>query len=147
MSRVSYATFDLGYPPWALDFDPSNRGYLLVGGGGGAGQKEVPNRLTLLDVSSRDRIEKAAECDVPDNSPSSLGVLASKEGMVAFLGANSGTADRKAGKNEHFRSYKVEFPAKTRNVKQSDGKIKELGKSTLFSKAYATSDDAFQRLL
>ena len=147
MSRVSYASYDLGYPPWALEFDPYNRGYLLVGGGGGAGQKEVPNRLTLLDVSSRDRIEKAAECDVSDDSPSSLGVLASKEGMIAFLGANSGIADRKAGKNEHFRSYKVKFPAKSQNVEQSDGTIEDLGKSCLFSKAYATSDDAFQRLL
>jgi prolactin regulatory element-binding protein len=147
MSRVSYASYDLGYPPWALDFDPYNRGYLLVGGGGGAGQKEVPNRLTLLDVSAREQIDRAAECDVSDDSPSSLGVLASKDGMIAFSGANSSIADRQAGKNEHFRSFKVDFPVKTKGVKQSDGKIEALRKSCLFSSPYAISGDAFQRLL
>jgi prolactin regulatory element-binding protein len=147
MSRMSYTSYDLGYPPWALDFDPYNRGYLLVGGGGGQGQKEVPNRLTLLDVSGRERIEKAAECDVTDDSPASLGVLASKDGMIAFLGANSSAADRKAGKNEHFRSYQVVFPEKAKGVIQSQGKIEARSKCQLFASEYAATGDAFQRLL
>jgi prolactin regulatory element-binding protein len=147
MSRVSYTSYDLGYPPWALDFDPYNRGYLLVGGGGGAGQKEVPNRLTLLDVSSREQAEKVAECDVSDDSPASLGVLASKDGLIAFLGANSSAADRNAGKNEHFRSFRVTFPHKSKGAKKSRGSIEQLGKNCLFSERYTSSNDAFQRLL
>jgi hypothetical protein len=42
---VSFATYDLGYPPWALDFDPYNRGYLLVSGGGGVILPHPPMKL------------------------------------------------------------------------------------------------------
>jgi hypothetical protein len=36
--KVSFSQIDLGYPPWALEFDPYSRGYLLVAGGGGEGK-------------------------------------------------------------------------------------------------------------
>jgi prolactin regulatory element-binding protein len=144
---VSYARYNLGYPPWALDFDPYNRGYLLVGGGGGEGQKEVPNRLTLLDVSKGANIEKVAELDITDDSPVSLGILSAKDGLYAFSGINSGAADRKAGKNEHLRSFKVDYASKTKSEKQSAGKIAQIGQAALFSPSYAKSGDAFQRLL
>jgi hypothetical protein len=147
MANVSYSRFDLGYPPWALDFDPYNRGYLLVGGGGGEGQKEVPNRLTLLDVSQRSKIEKLADLDIANDSPVSLGVLAAKDGLYAFSGINSGAADRKAGKNEHLRSFKVDYPMKTKAGKSTAGKIVPIGQAALFSSSYVKSDDAFQRLL
>jgi prolactin regulatory element-binding protein len=147
MSRSSYASFDLGYPPWALDFDPHNRGYLLVGGGGGEGQKEVPNRLTLLDISSQGSIEKAAELDILEDSPVSLGVLSAKDGLYGYAGINSVKAERETGKNEHLRSFKVDFPAKSKGSKTKDAKLSPLSKTTLFSPSYAKSGDAFQRVL
>jgi prolactin regulatory element-binding protein len=114
------------------------------------GQKEVPNRITLLDVSSRSSIEKAGELDVVDDSPVSLGALATKEGLIAFSGINSGVADRKEGKNEHFRSFKIDYPVrpKKQSKKAATASISPLGQSSLFSPTYCSpAGDAFQRLL
>lgn len=139
MSRVSFASHDLGYPPWALEFDPYNRGYLLVGGGGGAGQKEVPNRLTLLDVSKRGEIINVGEADVVGDSPSSLGVLAEKDGVIAFAGANE---EVKSGKGAHLRSFEIKYPKK-----EAQAKIQEIGRSSIFGKGYYAANDSFQRVL
>jgi prolactin regulatory element-binding protein len=148
---VSYTKLDLAYPPWALDFDPYNRGYLLVGGGGGEGQKEVPNRLTLLDISSPHAIERVAELptSIEEDCPVSLGVLSTTSGFYAFAGLNSGTADRQKGTNKHFRTFRVDFPVRSRskNAKQSQGKIVPLGQISLFSRSFAEEQGAFQRLL
>jgi len=150
---VSYAQFDLGYPPWALDFDPYNRGYLLVGGGGGEGQKEVPNRLTLLDVSSRHSVFRAAELatNIEEDCPVSLGVLSTKDGLYAYTGLNSGAADRRKGINNHFRTFKVDFPgkAKSKAGKSTQGNITPVSKISLFSPSFCESDGqgAYQRLL
>lgn len=150
MSKVAYAKFDLKYPPWALEFDPYNRGYLLVGGGGGEGQKEVPNKLTLLDISSRGAIEKVAEVDTNADSPVSLGALATKDGLYAFSGINSVKADRAKGKNEHFRSFKIDYPQRTKSaVKNSmSTTIEPVGQSQLFVSSYcAPNGEPYQRIL
>jgi len=150
---VSYAQFDLGYPPWALDFDSYNRGYLVIGGGGGEGQKEVPNRLTLLDVSSRHSVERAAEIatNIEEDCPVSLGVLSTKDGLYAYTGLNSGAADRKKGINNHFRTFKVDFPGKSKSKagKPSQGNITPVSQTSLFSPSFCESNGqgAFQRLL
>ena len=44
-SDVSYAKHTLDYPVYAADFDPYNRGYLIVAGGGGEGRSGVPNKI------------------------------------------------------------------------------------------------------
>lgn len=44
-SDVSYAKITLPFPIFAADFDPYNRGYLVVGGGGGEGRSGVPNQI------------------------------------------------------------------------------------------------------
>ncbi len=150
---VSYTQFDLGYPPWALDFDSYNRGYLVIGGGGGEGQKEVPNRLTLLDVSSRQSIELAAELatNIEEDCPVSLAVLSTKDGLYAYTGLNSGAADRKKGVNNHFRTFKVDFPGKQKGKagKPSQGKIVPVSQTSFFSPSFCEADGqgAFQRLL
>jgi len=150
---VSYTQFDLGYPPWTLDFDPYNRGYLVIGGGGGEGQKEVANRLTLLDVSSRHSVERVAELatNVEEDCPVSLGVLSTKDGLYAYVGLNSGAADRKKGINNHFRTFRVDFPAKAKSKtgKPSPGNIASVSQTSLFSPSFCQSDEqgAFQRLL
>lgn len=145
MSNIAFTKFDLQYPPWALEFDPYNRGYLLVGGGGGEGQREVPNKLTLLDISSRGAIKKVAEIDTNADSPVSLGALATKEGLYAFSGINSVKADRAKGKNEHFRSFKIEYPPRTG---ENTTTIKPAGQSQLFAPSYcAPSGEPYQRIL
>ncbi|QDS70510.1 hypothetical protein FKW77_010217 [Venturia effusa] len=146
MSKVAFTKFDLKYPPWALEFDPYNRGYLLVGGGGGEGQKEVPNKLTLLDISSRAAIEKIAEIDTNADSPVSLGALATKQGLYAFSGINSVKADRAKGKNEHFRSFRIDYPPRTKE--KSTTTIQPVGQAQLFAPSYcAASGEPYQRIL
>jgi len=44
-SKVSFAKTTLSYPLFAAEFDPYNRGYLVVGGGGGESKTGVPNRI------------------------------------------------------------------------------------------------------
>jgi hypothetical protein len=145
MSRVPFAKYDLGYPPWTLQFDPYNRGYLVVGGGNGEGQTEVPNRLTLLNVALPGQIQKVAETEVPDDNPASLGLRASKDGVVAFVGANSGRDARRKGKNEHFRAFDVRYPP--RGGDGGGGSISASQSTTLFSPGFVNSKDGFQRLL
>jgi prolactin regulatory element-binding protein len=151
MSKVAFSKFDLGYPPWALEFDPYNRGYLLVGGGGGEGQKEVPNRITLLDISTRGAIEKVAELDSNADSPMSLGTLATKEGLYAYSGINSVKAERTKGKNEHFRSFKIDYPTRSKEKsaeKKATATIEPVGQTSLFSPTYCSpTGDPYQRLL
>jgi prolactin regulatory element-binding protein len=115
-----------------------------------SGQKEVPNRITLLDISSRSSIEKTTELDILSDSPVSLGALATKEGLIAFAGINSGIADRKEGKNEHFRSFKIKYPVRSKGKSdtKSAGSITALDQTTLFSPTYCSkSGDPYQRLL
>jgi prolactin regulatory element-binding protein len=137
---VPTSAIDIGYPPWDATFDPHGRPYLLVGGGGGAGQKEVPNKLTLLDVSEPRRIEKVADIDVTDDSPASIGALPTANGLKAIVGVNKGDG-------KHLRTVDVNFPAKTKGVLQSQGSGKALGDFGLFGQGYASSKDAFQRVL
>jgi hypothetical protein len=42
---VSYAKTTLPFPIFAAEFDPYNRGYLVVAGGGGEGRSGVPNQI------------------------------------------------------------------------------------------------------
>ena len=44
-SKVSFAKTTLSYPLFAAEFDPYNRGFLVVGGGGGESKTGVPNQI------------------------------------------------------------------------------------------------------
>ena len=46
---ITFASTELPYPVYEAEFDPYDRGYLLISGGGGESKSGVPNRL----VSSR----------------------------------------------------------------------------------------------
>lgn len=94
----------------------------------------------------------------------SLGVAQSKDdSIVAYAGINSSQEEQKKGKNEHFRSFKLEFPREESPEKTSEGTegteeqkprgtITALSKSSLF-KAKASKDaqndivEAYQRVL
>nr|POE65052.1 hypothetical protein CFP56_34720 [Quercus suber] len=172
-SKVSYAKITLPYPIFAADFDPYNRGYLVVGGGGGESKTGVPNQIvstslscmvtrghskhllqTVLDVYDRSTIATAAEIDLSrgEDSVQSLGNLATKDGLITFAGINSSVASQHDGKNEHLRSFEVKFPPrkklKTTEVeKDGIGSINIVGKTSLFASPTTAEKETYQRLL
>lgn len=44
---ISYTKTTLSYPVYTADFDPYNRGYLIVAGGGGEGRSGVGNKIVF----------------------------------------------------------------------------------------------------
>ncbi|KAK4570041.1 hypothetical protein LTR86_003011 [Recurvomyces mirabilis] len=151
--RVSFAKATLPYPLFAADFDPYNRGYLVVGGGGGESKTGVPNRLTVLDISNRASIETAAEIDLSrdEDSVQSLGNLATKDGLITFAGINSSRDAQTAGKNEHLRSFEITYPPRKKQKTEKEGAVgegavKALGQRSLFRPAKDKSE-TYQRVL
>ncbi|KAJ9642980.1 hypothetical protein H2199_004502 [Coniosporium tulheliwenetii] len=159
MSPPSYTKITLDFPPMSADFDPYNRGYLVVGGGGGEGRSGVSNKIALLDISSPATIEKSAEIELSrdEDSVTCLANLASRDGLITFAGINSSEKDRLAGRNEHFRSFMVEYPPKkavgtepqATAEKTPEGRITFHGKTSLFKppKGTAARKEAYQRVL
>ncbi|KAB2576937.1 hypothetical protein DBV05_g4419 [Lasiodiplodia theobromae] len=152
---VSFTKATLSYPVYSADFDPYNRGYLVVGGGGGEGRSGVPNQITLLDVSSRSAIEVAGEIDLPrdEDAVMSLANLASKDGLITFAGINSSENERLADRNKHLRSFQIEYPQKKKAAQEGaeaeKGRVGFLGKTSLFRTPTTTAakKDTYQRLL
>ena len=54
---VSYNTIDLTVPLFDAQFDPYNRGYLLVGGGGGENKAGVANTIVWQGATTVYRLE------------------------------------------------------------------------------------------
>lgn len=153
-SEVSYAKHTLPYPVFAAEFDPYNRGYLLVAGGGGEGRSGVPNKISVLDVNNRASIEPALDIDLSrdEDSVSSLASLATKDGLITFAGINSSQKDQDAGNNEHFRSFSVRYPPRKRQKTEEaggdeKGEIKPLGKWSMFKTSTAPKKETYQRLI
>jgi hypothetical protein len=42
---ISFTKTTLSYPVYTVDFDPYNRGYIVVAGGGGEGRSGVGNKI------------------------------------------------------------------------------------------------------
>ncbi|KAH0411103.1 eukaryotic translation initiation factor 3 subunit D, partial [Aureobasidium melanogenum] len=152
---VSFTKTTLSYPVYAAEFDPYNRGFLVVGGGGGQGRSGVANKITLLDASKRSALDTAAEIELSseEDSITSLATLASKDGLITLAGINSSEADQKAGKNEHLRTFDIRYPKKkqTSDEKQEgeaqDGSISFVGKASLFQPATGPKPETYQRVL
>ncbi|KAJ9628574.1 hypothetical protein H2203_002475 [Taxawa tesnikishii (nom. ined.)] len=156
---VSFTKTKLDYPIFAAEFDPYNRGYLVVGGGGGAGRSGVPNKITVLDCSKRSSLEVAAEANLSrdEDSVTSVANLASRDGLITLAGINSSVEDQKAGKNEHLRAFDVKYPPRKRAQQadepkaeekegtSSEGSISLAGKSSLF--APDLGPETYQRVL
>lgn len=77
---------------------------------------------------------------------------------TAFAGINSSTAEQQKGKNEHLRSFLLEYPPLRRtggNGEDSEkekateyrGEIKALGKASMFTPNTAKTKETFQRVL
>ncbi|KAI7122425.1 hypothetical protein KC316_g18136, partial [Hortaea werneckii] len=153
-SNVSFAKTSLPYPIFSADWDPYNRGYLVVGGGGGESKTGVPNQITVLDTSNRATITTAAEIQLSrdEDSVQSLGNLATKDGLITFAGINSSQAQQNAGVNEHLRSFDVKYPPrKKQKTERADdneqGEILLIGQRSLFKPSSATKKETYQRLL
>ncbi|KAI6871296.1 hypothetical protein KC323_g1939 [Hortaea werneckii] len=153
-SNVSFAKTSLPYPIFSADWDPYNRGYLVVGGGGGESKTGVPNQITVLDTSNRATITTAAEIQLSrdEDSVQSLANLATKDGLITFAGINSSQAQQNVGVNEHLRSFDIKYPPrkKQKTEKADDneqGEILLIGQRSLFKPSSATKKETYQRLL
>jgi len=153
MSRPTISKAQTSYPIYAATFANSRPGYLVVGGGGGAGKHGVKNKITLLDFSSRaPTVEPSAELEVSeDDSVTCLANLATRNGLILYAGNGSSVEDRVQGKDMHFRSFEVQFPqgkaASSSSEKTSN--ISFLSKTQLLNvaKSENTRKEAYVRLL
>lgn len=111
---------------------------------------------TLLDVSTRDAVSEVAEIDLStdEDSPQSIASLATKKGLITLAGISSSVKDQQAGKNEHLRSFDVEFPprkrTKTENSSVSDKTtaiIAPFGKGSLLSPPTPKNPRTYQRII
>jgi hypothetical protein len=141
------------YPIYAATFANNKPSVLLVGGGGGAGNHGVKNKITSFDFGSRAPIvEPAAELEVSeDDSVTCLANLATKDGIILYAGNGSNVEDRVKGKDMHFRSFEVQLP-KARSGRLGDekpGKISFLSKTQLLkpAKSESTRKEAYQRIV
>lgn len=136
----------LDYPLYGCDFDPQDSSRLFVGGGGGASRTGVGNKISFLDVSSRENIERAGEISLSNNEDNVVNLVAGQrrgsKATLLYAGINSSPEDQQKGKNEHFRVFSAEPAAKSRSI--IGARISELSRSTLFT---TKSEDTYQRLL
>ncbi|KAL8946188.1 MAG: hypothetical protein Q9222_007388, partial [Ikaeria aurantiellina] len=155
---VAHAKLTLSYPLYASDFDQQNADFLLVGGGGGEGRTGVSNKITLINASRKQTISEVVDIDLSkdEDSVTSLAVASSTESSVtAFAGINSSQKDQNAGKNEHLRSFRLEYPPKRRidgstgeekGAQEYKGQTAPLGRASLFTPSVATRKETFQRI-
>jgi len=154
---IHVAKKELAYPLYAADFDPLNHHFLLVGGGGGSASTGVPNRISLLDTSNRSEIKEISDIELaPDeDNVSSLAIAeSSPQSLLAYAGINGSVKDQAAGKNEHFRSFRVPLPAK-RKKDPSDpapaastvAATQPLARTTIFRAATGPKNECYQRVL
>ncbi|KAL8764163.1 MAG: hypothetical protein Q9184_000132 [Pyrenodesmia sp. 2 TL-2023] len=158
MAPLASAKVTLSYPLYASDFDPQSNNFLLVGGGGGEGRTGVGNKITLVDTSRKQIISEAVEINLStdEDSVTSLAVASSSpSSLIAFAGINSSEKDLNAGRNEHFRSFRLEFPprkgpdGKDGNVGSPQtfkGQTAPLGRASLFKPSAASKKETYQRI-
>ncbi|KAF1346674.1 hypothetical protein BDV97DRAFT_300731 [Delphinella strobiligena] len=148
---ISFTKTTLSYPIYTTDFDPYNRGYLVVAGGGGEGRSG-----TVLDTAQRGTLDTVTEIELSrdEDSVTSIANLGSRDGLIALAGINSSEADQKSGKNEHLRTFQIKYPKKKRpgepDDKQDDSaeaSITFAGKVSLFKPATGPKPETYQRIL
>lgn len=136
----------LDYPLYGCDFDPQDSSRLFVGGGGGASRTGVGNKISFLDVSSREKIERIGEITLSPDEDNVVNLAAGQrrgsKATLLYAGINSSPEDLQKGKNEHFRVFSAEPATKSRSV--LGARISELSRSALFT---TKSEDTYQRLL
>ncbi|PHH84912.1 hypothetical protein CDD83_1186 [Cordyceps sp. RAO-2017] len=160
---VPCATVDLGYPLFALDFDPDDANRLVVGGGSGAGGFGGGNKITVLETPSQEELRVAGELELArdEDCVMSLAVCPAQKAktMRLYAGINSSPAAVAKGVNQHLRTLAVEPQARNRSSSSSSSppppraspskagasvKVAELARTALFSDPDA---ETYQRLL
>ncbi|KAL8683701.1 MAG: hypothetical protein Q9186_000335 [Xanthomendoza sp. 1 TL-2023] len=146
---VASASLDLKYPLWASDFDPLNNNFLIVGGGGGESRTGLGNKITISEVVDIDLSRD-------EDSVTSLAIASSTATSVtAFAGINSSEKDQNAGKNEHLRSFRLEYPPQRKASSDNSndtafqahkGQTAPLGRASLFMPSTAVRKETFQRI-
>ena len=91
-----------------------------------------------------------------EDSVTSLAVAHSSDtSATVFAGINSSEAEQQAGKNEHLRSFKLEYPPRKKARTSSDeapnetikGETKALGRASLFTPSTESKKETYQRVL
>ncbi|OAA53825.1 hypothetical protein SPI_09270 [Niveomyces insectorum RCEF 264] len=140
--QTSRTTLD--YPLYVCEFDPSDPGRLIVGGGGGASRTGVGNKITLLNAARSDDpgLPTTAELELPrdEDSVTSLAVGPRRgRATLAFAGINSRVDAQGATTNDHFRVFAVD--GATASAK-SEPKITELARAPFFSTSLSSSSSS-----
>ncbi|RFU73405.1 aldehyde dehydrogenase [Trichoderma arundinaceum] len=143
------ANIALGYPLYAVGFDPENANRLVVGGGGGAGRSGVANKISVVEVVDQGELRVAGDIDLSrdEDCVMSLAVAggASDKPSRVFAGINSSPKDISKGKNDHLRSFSVEqTKLRAAGAKNPDVQVAEVSRSAFFTNPDA---DTYQRLL
>ena len=116
---------------------------------------------TLLNTSKKTELSEIVDIDLSrdEDSVTSLAYAQSTElWAIAFAGINSSTAEQQRGKNEHLRSFLLEYPPRRKLGGDGEGLEKEtpieypkgtqaLGKVSLFTPSTAKTKETFQRVL
>ncbi|KAL9119445.1 MAG: hypothetical protein Q9187_004006, partial [Circinaria calcarea] len=158
---VASAKLTLSCPLYAADFDPQNNGFLIVGGGGGEGRSGVGNKISLINTSRKHELSEVVEINLSrdEDSVTSLAIAKSSDiSASVFAGINSSTAEQQAGRNEHLRSFRINYPPKrdrgTEGLKTLEGEAIEsapatqaLGRVALFTPSSAAKKETYQRVL
>lgn len=112
-------------------------------------------------MSGHDAVKEVAEVDlsVEEDSPQTLSSLTTERGLITYAGISSSSTDQKAGRNDHLRSFDVEFPPRKRakidsSIETTDnaakaGRIISAAKSQLFHPPPSTfrNPRTYQRLM
>ena len=116
---------------------------------------------TLLDTSRKQSITELVDINLSreEDSVTSLAVVdSSKTSATVFAGINSSNADQQAGKNEHLRSFTLDYPPEPgdrgeasekegESEARAKGGSKALGRVSLFSPSTAVKKETYQRVL
>ena len=111
---------------------------------------------TLLNTSHREELSEVVEIELSsdEDSVTSLAISQSSGTSVTVLaGINSSEADQKAGKNQHLRSFKLEYPPRRQADGDSEkttkpiGNTEALGQTALFSRPQGEKDGIYQRII
>ncbi|KAL1897706.1 hypothetical protein Sste5346_004014 [Sporothrix stenoceras] len=152
--RTSHTTLD--YPLYVCDFDPTDAGRLIVGGGGGASRTGVGNKLTLLNSSKPEepRLTVTSEIELSKDEDSVTSFATGpRRGRttLTYAGINSDLDSLKKGRNDHFRVFGVDGPSSSSSKaaaapSASSSKISELARAPFFTAAEPDAD-TYQRLV
>lgn len=111
---------------------------------------------TLLNASRREELSEVVEIDLSrdEDSVTSLAISQSSDtSVVALAGINSSEADQKAGKNQHLRSFKLDYPPRRQADGDAEkptkysGRTEALGQTALFSEPQGEKDGIYQRII